>query len=116
MFAFLHRQALPDPLRYATLKDHDIRIAQFCRRTRGGIAECSADAAAIKYDLGGPVIWKQVAVIPYPVSGEIDGPGDVGSLIFLGHADVNKNDILLPFIRLCTRSELMTRYCARAAE
>jgi hypothetical protein len=97
LFAFLHLQALPDPLGHATLKDRYIRIAQFCSRSRGCIAERSADAAAIKYDLGGPVFWKQVAVKPYPISGDIDGPGDVGRLIFLGHADVNEYDILLPF-------------------
>jgi hypothetical protein len=96
LFAFLHLQALPDPLRHATLEDRNIRIAQFCRRSRGGIAERSADAAAIKYDLGGPVFWKQVAVSPHPISGYIDGPGDVGSLIFLGHAYVNERDNFPP--------------------
>jgi hypothetical protein len=97
VFVFLHRKALPAPLRHATLKDRDILIAQFCCRSRGGIAERSAYAAAIKYDLGTPIFWKQVPVSPHPISGDIDGSGDMGSLILLRHANINKRDMFRLF-------------------
>jgi hypothetical protein len=97
LLALLHGQTFPAPFGHATLKDHDICIAQFCCRSRGGIAERSAYAAAIKYDLGSPVFWKQVPLSPHPISGDIDGPGDVDSLILLGHPNINQQDILRSF-------------------
>ena len=44
----IDRQSPADPLRHTSLEDRDIGIAQLCRRTRGGLAERSADPAAVE--------------------------------------------------------------------
>jgi len=94
--AFLDRQALPGPLGHSTLKNRYVRVTQFCHRARGGLAERSTCTAAVKDDLGGPVLRKHVPVSRYSFSGDIDGSGNMGNLILLGHADVNERNITFP--------------------